>query len=143
MSGQSRSHGPPGLQARPAAAYNAPNSFAYPSNATTCPPQNRPRTSSAVSLPPMSHTADEFDLEPSMRSSPFGVVREESVTPGLSDVFRDNRFSPVPSMMDGLGLYNDNRARAATWSDSLMGSAAPAELSDDLASLLKLAGPDE
>eukprot|EP00977_Amphora_coffeiformis_P022487 scaffold10909_cov172-Amphora_coffeaeformis.AAC.5 len=139
-----RAQGPPGLQARSVApTYCASSSFGYPTNANPPVSHNRPRTSSAVSLPPMSHTADEFDLDPSRRSSPFDVVREDSVTPGLSDVFRDNRFSPVRSMMDGLGLYSDNRARAATWSDSLMGSASPGELSDDLASLLKLAGPDE
>ena len=136
--------GPPGLQARPVApTFSASSSFGYSMNANPPVTHNRPRTSSAVSLPPMSHTADEFDLEPSRRSSPFDVLREDSVTLGLSDVFRDNRFSPVPSMMNELGLYSDNRARAATWSDSLMGPAAPAELSDDLASLLKLAGPDE
>lgn len=136
------SHGP-ALQARPVSAFTPNPPFGFASNANSATAQNRPRASSAVSLPPMSHTADEFDLEPSRRSSPFGIVREDCVTPGLSDVFRDNSFSPVPSLMSDLGLYSDNRTRAATWSESFIGSGAPAELSDDLASLLKLAVPDE
>ena len=130
----------PGLEGH-AKFENLNSSFGYSSA------PNRPRTSSAVSLPPISHTADEFGLEPSHRGvSPFGTVCEENVTPGLSDVFRGNRLSPVPvtsSVMNEIGLYSDNRTRAATWSDSLMSSAIePEELSDDLASLLKLVGPD-
>jgi hypothetical protein len=139
ISGSAGLSHPPGLQARPVSAFNS-HSLAYATNVNSAPAQNRARTSSAVSLPASSDTADEFGLEPLCLSYPFGAVREESATPGLSDVFRDNRFSPVPSMMDNLGIYTDNRSRAATWSDGLMSSA---ELSDDLASLLKLAGPGE
>lgn len=138
----SHSHGP-AIQARPVSAFTPNPPFGFPGNVNSGGNQNRPRASSAVSLPPMSHTADEFDLEPTRRSSPFGVVREDCVTPGLSDVFRDNSFSPVPSLMSDLGLYSDNRTRAATWSESFISSGTPAELSDDLASLLKLAAPDE
>jgi hypothetical protein len=139
FSGSSGLSHPPGLQARPVSAFNS-GSLGFARHGNCASNQNRPRTSSAVSLPARSDTADEFGLEPLCLSSPFGAVREESATPGLSDVFRDHRFSPVPSMMDNLGIYTDNRSRAATWSDGLMSSA---ELSDDLASLLKLAGPGE
>jgi hypothetical protein len=98
----------------------------------------------------MSHTADEFG---GGVTASFDTVREESVPSGLfSDVFAyDRGFSPVvgqpPSMLNEFGLYHqsssDNRSRAATWSDSFMDSSEPVELSDDLAILLKLAGPDD
>lgn len=57
---------------------------------------NRPRTSSAASLPPMSHTADEFDegidLAPPVRRVPSGLgsFRDQAPSPtvtGLADSF--------------------------------------------------------
>ena len=119
---------PPGLQARPMTPFNMSNPVGY----SFVPNSNRPRTSSAVSLPPMSHTADEFDLEPCLRSSPFGAVREESDTLGLAAVFRNDRLCDMPPVMNDLDF-----------SDGLMDSTAPAGLSDELASLLNLGGPDD
>ena len=122
---------PPGLQARPITPFGASNNVGFSPNSN--PPfvqtQNRPRTSSAVSLPPMSHTADEFDLDPSLRPSPFGTVREESDMLGLAAVFRDNGLDNMPPVMNDLDF-----------SDGLMESVG---LSDELATLLNLGGSDD
>lgn len=128
---------PPGLQARPMTPFGVSNNsvvsnnvgFSANSNLPFVQSQNRPRTSSAVSLPPMSQTADEFDLEPSLRPSPFGTVREESDTLGLAAVFRDNGLDDMPPVMNDLNF-----------SDGLMESVG---LSDELATLLNLGGSDD
>ena len=98
------------LLQRPTAAVVAPGS------AFSAPIGNRARTSSATSLPPMSHTADEFGMDalggstttttPRFASS-FGAVREDAPllgtpsTPvstfGLADVFRVSSFEKTPS----------------------------------------------
>jgi hypothetical protein len=55
---------------------------------------NRPRTSSATSLPPISHTSEEFSVDPaSFRRTPTGLaLRDTAPSPsvtGLADAFQD------------------------------------------------------
>lgn len=122
----------PGLQARPMTPFAVSNHVGFSannSNLSFVQNQNRPRTSSAVSLPPMSHTADEFDLDPSLQPSPFGTLREESDALGLATMFRDNGLDDMPPVMNDLNF-----------SDGLMESVG---LSDELATLLNLGGSDD
>eukprot|EP00527_Entomoneis_sp_CCMP2396_P003977 CAMPEP_0198149132 /NCGR_PEP_ID=MMETSP1443-20131203/45147_1 /TAXON_ID=186043 /ORGANISM="Entomoneis sp., Strain CCMP2396" /LENGTH=177 /DNA_ID=CAMNT_0043814061 /DNA_START=225 /DNA_END=758 /DNA_ORIENTATION=- len=126
---------------------------------------NRQRTSSAASMPPISHTADEFGLDCSINndssaslsifSSRFGAVREDApLTPGLAEVFRVSSFDKSPGFIvnNKNDLYLqprtvtlDNRIRASTWSEpfgsGLIGSCG--DISDDLASILKLSGAED
>ena len=95
------------------------------------PEANRGRTLSAVSLPAMSRTAEEF---------------APPVT-GLSDVFR----TPPPGFSDDVpraraatddlnGLPSEPRTRASTWGET---TASDLFGSSDLASILKLSGAQE
>lgn len=121
---------------------------------------NRARTLSAVSLPTMSHTAEEF-----------GSLRSGSSVTGLSDVFRETPapvstafvggpdLHVVPAVSSvGLGSIDsyEPRTRASTWGETtnsnnntsdLFGPSLirgqDSELSDDLASILKLSGAEE
>ena len=107
---------------------------------------NRARTSSAVSLPAMSHTADEFS-DP--RLSPFTILREgeaPAAVTGLSDVFREspNRF--LGNDLHSMSFGEPQRGRASTWSATATQSSdlfGPGLLADDLASILKLSGAEE
>lgn len=153
---------------------------------------SRPRTLSAVSLPSISHTAEELFVEnrgTSARfSSQFGSVREDDAmdsVAGLSDVFRGspmgvsesaafigfgstNSSIGQGSSMDSFetmrmrastdfvgtsGLGNsfglrtipleDPRHRAATWGEPSLDIFCGHDLSDDLASILKLSGAEQ
>ncbi|GAX25687.1 hypothetical protein FisN_15Lh058 [Fistulifera solaris] len=111
---------------------------------------NRARTSSAVSMPSLSHTSEEFALDPSL--SKFGPANEE-ITPvtGLSDAFRMNS---TLSGFEGLSI-GENRSRASTWSatsggNDLFGPSlltnAPdprKEISEELASILEFSGNED
>ncbi|KAL7559693.1 hypothetical protein ACA910_017597 [Epithemia clementina (nom. ined.)] len=81
-----------------------------PSAFNATPPGNRARTSSAASMPPISHTADEFGMDAmgpgpvgssfNRFASRFGAVREDApLTPGLADVFRVSSFDKSPLTM--------------------------------------------
>jgi hypothetical protein len=133
---------------------------------------NRLRTLSAVSLPAMSRTADEFALSDetgSSRLSQFDSLPEaESRVTGLSDVFRDapnNVLAPpgfiggpelrAPTFSSGgltMGSFGEPRSRASTWGASttsglfghnLFRGHDDSGLSDDLALILKLSGAQE
>jgi len=150
---------------------------------------NRVRTDSAVSLPSMSHTAEEFGgpIQPVRFSSQFDSVREDSAVTGLSDVFRGSQddlcgsgtlqgFGSTTNSSMGLGSSSvgsfggdhalrmraatsttsssdfmgssdleDPRHRAATWSNpsSALDMFCGQDLSEDLASILKLSGAEQ
>jgi hypothetical protein len=97
---------------------------------------NRPRTSSATSLPPISHTSDEFSLDPSsFRRVPSGLgslaPRDAAPSPsvtGLADSFQEPAafvVSPPP----GLGGMELLRPRLPTVSG--LGLPLPHGLSHD------------
>lgn len=141
---------------------------------------NRVRSSSTLSLPASSRTAEEFSSTVYVRS--FDDIREDSSVTGLSDVFRESSLSC--STLQGFGSANssmglgtnpggniignnrhramtnfgiigqdlvgsdltggsgsDMRIRASTWGgcDVFGGSS---DLSEDLASILKLSGAE-
>jgi hypothetical protein len=114
------------------------------------PEVNRARTSSAVSMPSLSHTSEEFALDPSL--SKFGSAHEE-ITPvtGLSDAFRMNS---TLSGFEGLSI-GENRSRASTWTatsggNDLFGPSlftnAPdptKEITEELASILEFSGNED
>jgi len=106
--------------------------------------ENRQRTSSTTSLPAMSHTAEEFAVEQTRFTSPFGTVREDAPSPsvtGLKDVFRESPIgfgspSPTTSLLTGtervgvsastshgfgqvssMDSFGDSRIRSATWGE--------------------------
>ena len=152
---------------------STPPSFHVPVNqsAFSVPFQggNRQRTSSAASLPPMSHTADEFGLDAALSSnavstsrfpSQFGAVREDApvTTAGLAELFRVSSFDKSPSPFAGNEMpepffdasgtthaFHENRHRASTWSAPLGRTIIGSDegISDDLASILKLSGAEE
>lgn len=120
---------------------------------------NRPRTSSAASLPAMSHTAEEFFMmePPGFQGSSFhrlssdiGVLKEEdaliSSLAGLVDDFRKPSppgfdplvggiLDPVPMDRYELGssksfaIGPDNRHRASTWAPDSMFGTSPSRTS--------------
>lgn len=109
---------------------------------------NRARTSSTASMPSISHTSEEFAHRPSVAR--FGSVLEDvSPVTGLSDAFR---IDSDLSSFHGLG---ENRTRASTWAatsgvndlfgPSLIGNTPDTtnEISDELASILKLSGAED
>ncbi len=114
------------------------------------PEANRARTSSAVSMPSLSHTSEEFALDPSL--SKFGSAHEE-ITPvtGLSDAFRMNS---THSGFEGLSI-GENRSRASTWTatsggNDLFGPSLltntpdpTKEISEELASILEFSGNED
>jgi hypothetical protein len=134
---------------------------------------NRIRTSSVVSLPAMSHTAEEFAIENQSRLSHFSALPEHRPVSGLSDVFREPpRLGGVhapPGFIDGPELrvhqtssavgigsidsFSEPRGRASTWGETscisdlfgpgLFAASHEDTLSDDLASILKLSGAEE
>jgi len=81
---------------------------------------NRARTSSAVSLPSISHTAEEFGQQPPpiRFSSQFDSVREDAAVTGLSDVFRGSGDCSSPAFDDFGGC-----ATATTATTSVGGSS--------------------
>lgn len=135
--------------------------------------ENRARTSSTTSLPPISKTADEFGQEVgnSTRYPPqIGILPEHAPSPsvtGLSNVFRESPRDIVapPGFANGdlggsrsMGLdsmngFRESRIRAATWSEPSMDRLGPglighhshddSAIVDELASILKLAGAEE
>lgn len=114
------------------------------------PDATRERTSSTVSMPSLSHTSDEFALNPSF--SRFGSAHEDALpVTGLSDAFRINS---TLSGFEGLAI-GENRSRASTWTatsgvndlfgPSLIASAPDStkEISEELASILELSGVED
>jgi hypothetical protein len=97
---------------------------------------NRPRTSSATSLPPISHTSEEFSVDQSsFRRTPTGLgsltLRDMAPSPsvtGLADAFQDpSSFVPPPP--PGLGGFDVlpgsiYPAQTGPGSESYMGIAA-------------------
>jgi hypothetical protein len=82
---------------------------------------NRARTSSAVSLPSISHTAEEFGGVPATLrfSSQFDSVREDAAVTGLSDVFRGT--SPVFDSICGSSLQGFGGSTTTLPNDSSLG----------------------
>lgn len=108
---------------------------------------NRSRASSATSLPPISHTAEEFEHRTSLHRTPsaFGALREDAPSPAVTGLAENFREPPVgfdvPRGLEtnrprvptysGIGLhtglgsledFGDPRGRAATWAGSSMDS---------------------
>lgn len=152
----------PDRDAPPLPAFSSPKSMLYPSRPRSAynvdryghgviggnVQSSRPRTSSATSLPAISHTAEEFSVDQAAFrriSSGIGTLREDAPSPsvtGLADVFRESpaymsappglehanrpRVATVsgvaglqPSISDS---FADARGRAATWAGSSMDS---------------------
>lgn len=128
---------------------------------------NRIRTSSAVSLPAISHTGEEFAHDDTANLSGFvgtsSHLMNSSAVTGLSDVFHDSANHGVPappgflvdqaSLLPSAERFSEPRARASTWASSkdglgLFGSGLLERghddiLVEDLASILKLSGAEE
>ena len=110
-------------------SYRSRVAFGGPASFAANMEPNRPRTSSAVSLPPISHTAEEFSIDStSLHRLPpvIGSVREDAPSPsvtGLADVFRElpARFANVPSPPGFSANPSANRPRIQTASSIGMG----------------------
>lgn len=120
---------------------------------------NRQRTHSAASLPPISHTADEFSQR---LPTGIGMVRKDAPSPSVTGLATHVFGSPpgfvspvndplmptclgnsLHSSYDGGG--GDVRHRASTWApDSMFASSdlGGGYSLDDLASILKLSGAE-
>jgi hypothetical protein len=101
---------------------------------------NRARTESAVSLPPISHTADEFGVDRILSQQMVSQGREgPAVGHNSTSSFGDNRSNmrAPPGFSDGFGFAGMGRSNS---NRSTFNTSNVDDLADDMGSLLHLAG---
>ena len=127
------------LSPRPAAYADWRRQMPTRTRSAVHPDNNRARTNSAVSLPAFSTTDEEFRIRSRIRS-----VREDA--PWVSDVFRGSSggslqsrpSSEVLAPTTSVGCLHDSQRM---WGEPFF--ACGQDISDDLASILKLSGAEE
>ncbi|CAJ1895290.1 unnamed protein product [Cylindrotheca closterium] len=99
---------------------------------------NRARTESAVSLPPMSHTGDEFGMDSILSQQMVSQGREgPAVGHNSASSFGDNRrLRAPPGFSDGFGFAAAGRSNS---NRSTFTSSAVNELAEDMGSLFHFA----
>jgi len=100
---------------------------------------NRARTESAVSLPPISHTADEFGVDRILSQQMVSQGREGPAVGhnSVNSIGESRRMRAPPGFADGLGVAAAGRSNS---NRSTFKSSAMDDLADDIGSLLHLAG---
>jgi len=100
---------------------------------------NRARTESAVSLPPISHTADEFGADRILSQQMVSQGREGPAVghSSVSSIGENRQMRAPPGFSDGFALTAAGRSNS---NRSTFNSSPMDELADDMGSLLHLAG---
>jgi len=100
---------------------------------------NRARTESTVSLPPMSHTADEFGVDRILSQQMVSQGREGPAVGhnSISSIGETRQMRAPPGFSDGFGFAAAGRSNS---NRSTYNTSAVDGLAEDMGSLLHLAG---